>query len=54
LGTSPLLEGVGGRYFENCNEAEPNEAGHRTGYAPWAYDAAGAERLWETSLALLA
>ena len=54
LATSPLLEGIGGRYFENCNEAEPNETGHRTGYAPWAFDAAGAERLWDTSLALLA
>jgi NAD(P)-dependent dehydrogenase (short-subunit alcohol dehydrogenase family) len=53
LATSPLLAGVGGRYFENCNEAEPNEAGFRTGYAPWAYDAAGAERLWDTSLQLL-
>jgi NAD(P)-dependent dehydrogenase (short-subunit alcohol dehydrogenase family) len=54
LATSPLLEGVGGRYFEDCNEAGPNESGLRTGYAPWAYDTAGAERLWETSLALLA
>ena len=54
LATSPLLEGIGGRYFENCNEAEPNETGHRTGYAPWAFDGAGAERLWDTSLALLA
>jgi NAD(P)-dependent dehydrogenase (short-subunit alcohol dehydrogenase family) len=54
LAASPLLEGVGGRYFEDCNEAVPNETGHRTGYAPWAYDTAGAQRLWDTSLALLA
>jgi NAD(P)-dependent dehydrogenase (short-subunit alcohol dehydrogenase family) len=53
LATSPLLEGVGGRYFEDCNEAGPNETGLRTGYAPWAYDVAGAERLWDTSLTLL-
>jgi NAD(P)-dependent dehydrogenase (short-subunit alcohol dehydrogenase family) len=54
LATSPQLEGVGGRYFEDCNEAGPNEAGFRTGYAPWAFDAAGADRLWDTSLQLLA
>ena len=53
LAVSPLLEGIGGRYFENCNEAEPNVSGHRTGYAPWAHDAEGAARLWDTSLQLL-
>lgn len=25
--TSPLLDGIGGRYFENCNEAAPHESG---------------------------
>jgi NAD(P)-dependent dehydrogenase (short-subunit alcohol dehydrogenase family) len=54
LAASPLVESVSGRYFENCNEAEPNQAGHRTGHASWAYDVQGAERLWETSLQLLA
>jgi len=54
LATSPLLEGIGGRYFEDCNEAIPNVPGVRSGYATWAYDEAAAERLWETSLQLLA
>ena len=54
LAVSPLLEGVSGRYFENCNEAEPNTEGARSGYAPWAYDVEGAARLWDTSLQLLA
>jgi hypothetical protein len=47
------VAGVTGRYFEDCNEAEPNQAGFRTGYAPWAYDIEGAERLWDTSHQLL-
>jgi NAD(P)-dependent dehydrogenase (short-subunit alcohol dehydrogenase family) len=29
LAVSPQLEGVGGRYFEDCNEAGPNEPGTR-------------------------
>ncbi len=33
LAASPLLEGVGGRYFEDCNEAEPNLPGSRRGVA---------------------
>jgi NAD(P)-dependent dehydrogenase (short-subunit alcohol dehydrogenase family) len=56
LATSPLLEGIGGRYFVNCNEAEI--VAHRTsdlsGVAPYALDPANAERLWEESLRLLA
>ncbi len=56
LATSPLLEGVGGRYFEDCNEAE--RATHRTddvhGVAPYALNPENADRLWETSLDLLA
>ena len=54
VATSPLLDGIGGRYFEDCNEAELNVEGTRTGHAPWAFDDAGAARLWDTSLALLA
>jgi NAD(P)-dependent dehydrogenase (short-subunit alcohol dehydrogenase family) len=54
LAASPLVDGVAGRYFENCNEAEPNATGQRSGFAPWAYDVEGAERLWTTSLELLA
>lgn len=58
LATSPLLEGVGGRYFDDCNEAvlvsrrgEGADALH--GVAPYALDLANAERLWETSVRLL-
>jgi NAD(P)-dependent dehydrogenase (short-subunit alcohol dehydrogenase family) len=53
VAASPLLDGVSGRYFEDCNEAVPNVPGVRSGYAPWAYDEAGAARLWTTSLDLL-
>jgi len=56
LATSPLLEGIGGRYFEDCNEAEVI-AGRRPdtigGVAPYALDPDGADRLWEASLRLL-
>ncbi|MFE3187546.1 SDR family NAD(P)-dependent oxidoreductase [Nocardia sp. NPDC059240] len=49
VATSPLLDGVGGRYFEDCREAEPNVPGERSGYAPWALDADAAERLWQVT-----
>ncbi|MGC1211155.1 MAG: SDR family NAD(P)-dependent oxidoreductase, partial [Micromonospora sp.] len=49
LAASPLLNGVGGRYFEDCQEAGPNEPGTRTGYAPYARDPEAAVRLWEVS-----
>jgi NAD(P)-dependent dehydrogenase (short-subunit alcohol dehydrogenase family) len=49
LATSPLLEGVGGRYFEDCNEAGPNRPGERTGVAAYALDPEAAERLWKVS-----
>ena len=56
LATSPLLDGVGGRYFEDCNEA--TVVHHRSettiaGVAPYALDPANAERLWELSLKLI-
>nr|WP_306972319.1 SDR family NAD(P)-dependent oxidoreductase [Streptomyces canus] len=56
LATSPLLEGVGGRYFEDCNEAEtaqdtqPYQAGSVSGVASYALDPEAAARLWEVSL----
>jgi NAD(P)-dependent dehydrogenase (short-subunit alcohol dehydrogenase family) len=52
---SPLLEGVSGRYFEDCNEAEViPERGNlgARGVAPYALDPDNAERLWELSLSL--
>jgi NAD(P)-dependent dehydrogenase (short-subunit alcohol dehydrogenase family) len=52
---SPEFAQVGGRYLEDCNEAETvaNDAAVRRGVREWALDADSAARLWETSLALL-
>lgn len=38
LATSPLLDGIGGKYFDDCNEAELNEPGGRPGVAAYALD----------------
>lgn len=56
LATSPQLEGIGGRYFEDCAEAAPVPDGNgwSDGVAPYALDPANAQRLWEESLRLLA
>ena len=55
LAVSPLLEGVGGRYFEDCNEAVPVTCGSTgmSGVAPYALDPGNAERLWEESVRML-
>jgi NAD(P)-dependent dehydrogenase (short-subunit alcohol dehydrogenase family) len=53
VATSPLLEGIGGRYFEDCNEALPHQPGTRTGVAAYALDQEAAERLWDVSLETL-
>jgi NAD(P)-dependent dehydrogenase (short-subunit alcohol dehydrogenase family) len=53
LATSPLLDGISGRYFEDCNEALPHQPGTRTGVAPYALDPEAAERLWEISLEMV-
>jgi len=54
LATWPELEGIGGRYFEDCNEAEvvfrrTPGAGAIRGVAPYALDPANAKRLYELS-----
>ncbi len=50
LATSPLLEGIGGRYFEDCAEAGPVQEGNsRRGVAAYALDPASAARLWTVS-----
>jgi NAD(P)-dependent dehydrogenase (short-subunit alcohol dehydrogenase family) len=49
LAVSPLLAGVGGRYFEDCNEALPNVPGTRRGVAEHALDPEAAARLWQVS-----
>lgn len=54
VATSPLLDGIGGRYFEDCAEAEPNTAGSRRGVAAYALDPAAAQRLWEVTEQTLA
>jgi NAD(P)-dependent dehydrogenase (short-subunit alcohol dehydrogenase family) len=56
LAASPLLEGIGGRYFEDCNEAHvvaerPND--FSGGVAPYALDRNNAARLWDIGLGLL-
>ncbi|WP_433174995.1 SDR family NAD(P)-dependent oxidoreductase [Actinoallomurus sp. CA-150999] len=53
VATSPLLDGVGGRYFEDCQEAGPNQPGTRKGFAPYALDPEAAERLWQVSVETL-
>jgi NAD(P)-dependent dehydrogenase (short-subunit alcohol dehydrogenase family) len=50
LATSTLLDGVGGRYFEDCDEAEPAQPGIRRGVAAYAVDPGAAARLWQISL----
>jgi NAD(P)-dependent dehydrogenase (short-subunit alcohol dehydrogenase family) len=49
LAASPLLDGVGGRYFEDCNEAGPHQPGTRRGVAAYALDPEAARRLWDMS-----
>jgi NAD(P)-dependent dehydrogenase (short-subunit alcohol dehydrogenase family) len=54
LATSPRLEGIGARYFEDCNESAPNVPGERSGYAWYALDSQSAERLWGLTEEMLA
>jgi NAD(P)-dependent dehydrogenase (short-subunit alcohol dehydrogenase family) len=54
LATSRLLEGIGGRYFEDCNEAELNQPDSRRGVAAYALDPEAAALLWQVSLETLA
>jgi NAD(P)-dependent dehydrogenase (short-subunit alcohol dehydrogenase family) len=56
VATSPDLEGVGGRYYEDCAEATVVERRGEWGgggVAPYALDADNADRLWELSERLL-
>ena len=55
LAASPLLEGVGGHYSEDCQEAQTvtRRPDDYRGVAGYALDAANAERLWELSLRAL-
>ncbi|MEU4098122.1 SDR family NAD(P)-dependent oxidoreductase [Streptomyces sp. NPDC026673] len=53
LAASPLVEGVSGRYFEDCNEAAPHRPGVRRGVAAHAVDPERAALLWQVSLDML-
>ncbi|MFE3267591.1 SDR family NAD(P)-dependent oxidoreductase [Streptomyces sp. NPDC059215] len=55
LATSPHLEGVGGRYFVDCNETEvvDRRSGTLHGVARYAVDPENARRLWAVSQDLL-
>ncbi|KJK33203.1 oxidoreductase [Lentzea aerocolonigenes] len=49
LAVSPLVEGRSGLYFEDCNEALPNEPGMTDGLAAYAHDPEAAAQLWKVS-----
>jgi NAD(P)-dependent dehydrogenase (short-subunit alcohol dehydrogenase family) len=58
VAASPLLQGISGRYFADCNEApvvDSSFTGPPRGFgvAPYALDARNASRLWELSLDLV-
>jgi NAD(P)-dependent dehydrogenase (short-subunit alcohol dehydrogenase family) len=56
LAASPELDGIGGRYFEDCNEApvlDRRPESGMGGVARYALDPANAERLWDVSLELM-
>jgi NAD(P)-dependent dehydrogenase (short-subunit alcohol dehydrogenase family) len=56
VAASPLVDGITGRYFEDCNEAvlvDRAPEGTAGGVAPYALDPVSAERLWELSLRLI-
>ncbi|MEW1735321.1 SDR family NAD(P)-dependent oxidoreductase [Nocardia beijingensis] len=54
VAASPLLDGVGGRYFEDCNEAVVGVLSARNGVADYALDPEAAARLWQVSSETLA
>lgn len=55
LATSPQVAGVGGRYFEDCHEAEVvDELQGLHGVMPHALDPQAARQLWDVSEQLLA
>lgn len=56
LAASPLLAGIGGRYFEDCNEAaivRRRPTDFSGGVAGYALDPENAARLWSTALRLV-
>ncbi|HEY3711844.1 MAG TPA: SDR family NAD(P)-dependent oxidoreductase [Amycolatopsis sp.] len=53
LAASPLVEGVTGQYFEDCQVAAEHRPGVRRGVAGYALDPEHAARLWSESLAMI-
>jgi len=55
LATSPLLENVGGHYFEDCNEVETvtKRPDNYKGVAFYALDKANADHLWNLSMNMI-
>ncbi len=56
LAAHPALEGIGGRYFEDCAEAATvtRRPSDYTGVAHYALDAGNAQRLWDVATKLVA
>ncbi|GAB2639709.1 SDR family NAD(P)-dependent oxidoreductase [Prescottella soli] len=54
LAACPDVEGITGRYYEDCAQAPVihERAGHTGGVAPYALDQSNAERLWQISTEL--
>jgi NAD(P)-dependent dehydrogenase (short-subunit alcohol dehydrogenase family) len=50
LAASPLVEGITGRYFEDCQEAVAFEEGVRRGVKDYALDPGNARVLWAVSV----
>lgn len=55
LATSPMLDKIGGRYFENCNEVETvtKRPDNYEGVAMYALDKDNANRLWDISMKMI-
>lgn len=55
VATSPILDGIGGRYFDDCNEAETvgEIIDGLHGVRAYALDPDAAERLWDLSTKLI-
>jgi NAD(P)-dependent dehydrogenase (short-subunit alcohol dehydrogenase family) len=56
LAASPLLDGISGLYFEDCNQSQlvtSRPTDFTGGYAAYAVDPANAQRLWSVALKLI-
>lgn len=55
VATAPELAGIGGRYYEDCHQAElvPQITDGVHGVVAWALDPDAARQLWDVSLTLL-